>query len=42
MAGAKEEESANCTCIRMLNCDRTKGRQVRRLEEQLDKDAVCH
>ena len=34
---------ANCTRIRGLNYDWTEGRQtVCRLEEELDKDAVCH
>jgi hypothetical protein len=34
--------SANCAWIRMLKYDWTKGRkEVLRLEEVLDKDAIC-
>ena len=41
--GAKVNWLANCTWVRGLKYDRTEGRQeVWKLEEELDKDAVCH
>jgi len=41
--GVKEDWLATCTWIRGLKYDWTEGRQeVCRLEEELDKDAVCH
>jgi len=40
--GMKEDCLANCTWIRGLKYDWTEGRQeVCRLDEELDKDAVC-
>jgi len=40
---AKEDWLANCTGIRELKYDWTEENQeVGRLEEELDKDAICH
>jgi len=43
LTGSEEDWSGDCIWIRVLKHDWTKGRQeVWRLEEALDKDAVCH
>ena len=43
LTGVKEDWLATCTWLRVLKYDWTEGRQeVWRLEEELEKDAVCH
>jgi hypothetical protein len=42
-SGAKYNSTANSTCIIELNYHWIKGSpEVRRLEEELEKDEVCH